>query len=66
MIMKKKSIDDNMKEQFRKMLQNVYCMQCRKTVPIEDYEAFPDKGGIIVRGRCGLCGNELTRLIDMK
>jgi len=64
--MKKISANDEMKKRFEELLKNIYCMHCRKTVPIVDYDAWPDQGGIVVKGKCGLCGNELSRFVDMK
>ena len=59
--MKKNSLDEKLKEQFRDMLKNIYCMQCKTTVPIVDYEAWPEQGWMIddrsalYQSECGDC-----------
>jgi hypothetical protein len=62
--MKKKVSDADMKRRFQDVLKHIYCMHCKKTVPLVDYDAWIDQGGVIVKGKCGLCGGEVSRFIE--
>ena len=64
--MNKKSSNADMKKRFQNELKHIYCMHCKKNVPIVDYDAWADQGGIIVKGKCGLCGGEVSRFIDVE
>ena len=58
--------DAEMKKRFQEILKHMYCMQCRKNVPLVDYDAWVDEGGVVLKGKCGLCGSDISRLIEAK
>jgi hypothetical protein len=46
------------------LLANVYCWACRGSVQIADYDAVIEKGDLVLRGRCGTCGEPVARVIE--
>ena len=63
--MRKNSSDAEMKKQFQEALKNIYCLHCRKTVPIVDYDVWTEQGGVVIKGKCGLCGDDVSRFIEV-
>ena len=61
---KKKISDAEMKKQFQEVLKHVYCLHCQKNVPVVDYDAWIDQGGVVLKGKCGLCSGEVSRFIE--
>jgi hypothetical protein len=47
-----------------KILNNVWCVHCSKAIPITDFEGHEEKGDLILRGRCAICGGKVARLIE--
>jgi len=46
-----------------KNLNNVWCGQCAATVTMCDYSASFDKGFILLKGSCGVCGHKVARAV---
>jgi hypothetical protein len=63
---KKKLSDDEMKRHFQDVLKHIYCLHCRKNVPLVDIDAWVDQGGVVLRGKCGLCGAEISRFVEVR
>lgn len=55
-------IPDEMKE---KILSNVYCSNCKGTVKIVDFTAITSQEDLLLKGKCGKCGTEVARLIEI-
>ena len=64
--MKKKIAEAEMKKYFQDVLRHIYCLHCRKNVPLVDIDGSVDQGGVILKGKCGLCGTEISRFIEAK
>jgi NAD-dependent SIR2 family protein deacetylase len=64
--MKKKLSDAVMKKRFQEVLKHIYCLHCKKNVPVSDYDAWIDQGGIVLKGKCDLCGGEVSRFIEVE
>jgi Domain of unknown function (DUF5679) len=47
-----------------KILKNVFCVQCRTSVEIVDYTKKERRGDLILKGRCGVCGHEVVRVVE--
>lgn len=47
-----------------KILSNVWCGQCRAGVTICDYSADFDRGLLVLRGFCGICGHKVIRGLE--
>ena len=45
------------------LLNNVFCGKCGETT-IVDYSITADKYGILLKGKCKTCGNDVARLIE--
>ena len=50
----------NMQELF---LKNVFCSECGVTT-ITEYSMHNDKFGILLKGKCKKCGNDVARLVE--
>jgi hypothetical protein len=62
--MKRNVSNADMKRRFQEVLKNIYCLHCKKTVPLADYDAWIDQGGVVLKGKCALCGGEVSRFIE--
>lgn len=51
------------KENQDKLLNNVWCNNCKCT-KIIDYKIYSNKCGIILRGKCAKCDGEVARVIE--
>jgi hypothetical protein len=47
-----------------KLLNNVWCVHCSKVTTITDFEGHMEKGDLILRGRCAVCGGQVGRLVE--
>ena len=56
-----KRIPENIKE---KILSNVWCSNCREGVLVVDYKMESHEFGLVIRGKCCKCGNEVARVVD--
>jgi hypothetical protein len=46
------------------ILKNVFCVKCRSSVEIVDYTKKERRGDLILKGRCGVCGHEVVRVVE--
>ena len=46
------------------ILAHVFCTNCRKGVPIVGYSGSMLAGDLLLKGRCGVCGHEVARLLE--
>lgn len=51
------------KEYQLRLINNVFCSKCGVTT-IVDYSITSDKYGILLKGRCKICGKDVARLIE--
>lgn len=51
------------KENQYKLLNNVWCNNCKCT-KVTDYKIYSHKFGIILRGKCSKCGGKVARVIE--
>jgi len=56
-----KRIPKNIKE---KILSNVWCSNCRDAISVADYYIENDKLGLIIHGKCSVCGSEVARVVE--
>jgi len=47
-----------------RLLDNVYCAQCRSMTTITNYTGRIEQGDLILEGFCLRCGNPVTRLVE--
>ena len=47
-----------------KILNNVFCGQCRGAVTISDYSVDLDGRDVVLQGFCAACGHKVARLIE--
>ncbi len=47
----------------QRLINNVFCSKCGVTT-IVDYSITADKYGILLKGKCKTCGNDVARLIE--
>ena len=47
-----------------KLLNNVWCADCRKTTGICEVTGSVEKGALVLKGRCTTCGGKVVRLIE--
>ena len=47
-----------------KILNNVYCVQCREMTGIGNFTGKIEKGMLVLRGVCTRCGGEVARVIE--
>ena len=47
-----------------KILKNVFCVQRRTSVAIVDYSKKERRGDVILKGRCGVCGHTVVRVVE--
>lgn len=45
------------------LINNVFCSKCGVTT-IVDYSITADKYGILLKGKCKICGSDVARLIE--
>jgi hypothetical protein len=47
-----------------KILDKVFCSQCRDSVRIVDYSGSVVSGDLLLKGKCAICGQKLARLVE--
>lgn len=47
-----------------KIIQNVWCINCRDVVTIVDYRVYSAAPDIVLRGRCGTCNRDVVRVVE--
>jgi len=47
-----------------KLLKNVYCTKCMKAVEIIDYTFEEVDYGLLIHGKCNVCNNDVTRVVE--
>lgn len=47
-----------------RILENVFCVKCRKSVSINLEKATMEREDLILRGKCKNCGHEVCRLVE--
>ena len=47
-----------------KLLNNVWCTNCSDVVRIVEYSIEDDKIGLIIKGKCEICGGKVTRVVE--
>ena len=48
----------------RKVLSDVWCSECRRSVAISDYSIHPEEEDIVLRGFCAVCGKKVARVVE--
>lgn len=43
---------------------NVFCGHCKDAVTIENFTIEDDQFGIVLKGKCQKCGNEVARVVE--
>ncbi|MBY7145027.1 hypothetical protein KFZ56_18580 [Virgibacillus sp. NKC19-3] len=46
-----------------RLLSNVFCVNCTETTII-DYDMHDDEHGILLKGKCKKCGEDVARLVE--
>ena len=59
----KEKWDNIEKENQNKLLNNVWCNNCKCTKMVE-YKVYGNKYGIILRGKCSKCNGRVARVIE--
>ncbi|MFG6495725.1 hypothetical protein P8610_10230 [Fictibacillus sp. UD] len=52
------------KEIRSRLKNNVYCSNCKDAVEIKNFTVEDDDFGIVLKGKCQQCGQEVARLIE--
>lgn len=47
-----------------KILNNVFCSNCRDAVKVVEYSIEEDKIGLIIKGKCEACGGKVVRVVE--
>ncbi|WAA12890.1 hypothetical protein [Fervidibacillus halotolerans] len=47
-----------------RLLNNVWCSNCRGAVRVVEYSIEDDKLGLIIKGKCETCGGEVVRVVE--
>jgi hypothetical protein len=56
-----KLIPDNIKQM---ILSNVWCSNCRDVVSVTDYQIETHDLGLIMSGKCSICGSDVARVVE--
>jgi endogenous inhibitor of DNA gyrase (YacG/DUF329 family) len=48
----------------RKVLDNVWCPECRKATTMIEYSGQVKAGDLLLTGRCTTCGKKVARLLE--
>lgn len=51
------------KEMRERLIRNVFCPTCFETT-IVNYSVLDDQYGILLKGKCKTCGNDVARLVE--
>jgi transcription elongation factor Elf1 len=52
------------KETREQLKRNVWCTNCGQVVEIVGYVINQDRFGIILKGKCAICGHDVARVIE--
>ena len=47
-----------------RILANVFCGQCRDSVPITNFTGEEHQGDVYLKGSCARCGHDVARLVE--
>jgi len=47
-----------------KILNNVWCIECRDSTGIAEVSGKIEKGMLVLRGVCTICGGEVARVVE--
>ncbi len=47
-----------------KLLNNVWCSNCRGVVRAVEYSVEDNKMGLVIKGNCASCGDKVVRVIE--
>ncbi|WAA08824.1 hypothetical protein [Fervidibacillus albus] len=47
-----------------RLLNNVWCSNCRDGVRVVEYSIEDDKLGLIIKGKCETCGGKVVRVVE--
>jgi hypothetical protein len=47
-----------------KLLNNVWCVNCSDVVKVTDYCIDEDKVGLVIKGKCKICGHKVCRVVE--
>ena len=56
-----KRIPENIREE---ILSNVWCSNCQDVVSLTDYQIENNGLGLIISGKCSVCGSEVARVVE--
>ncbi|WP_433747343.1 hypothetical protein [Falsibacillus pallidus] len=48
----------------RKLRKNVFCTNCGDVAEIEQFTIEDHPAGIVLEGKCKVCGNDVSRVIE--
>ena len=52
------------KKNRERVLKNSFCTNCRSFTRIVNYSIEDDYFGLIIQGKCNVCGDEIARVIE--
>ena len=47
----------------KRIVDNVFCRECRNTT-IVDYDIHDNEYGVLLKGKCKKCGNDVARVVE--
>jgi len=47
-----------------RILANVFCVECRASVPITNFSGEERNGDVCLKGSCAKCGHEVARVVE--
>lgn len=59
-----KKWEDMLAKDKHKILENVYCKSCVSSVEMVKYKAVLEGVGVVLRGKCRMCGHEVARVLE--
>lgn len=48
-----------------KILENVWCSQCKGAVTIIDFVVNNDRMGVLLEGKCKVCTHDVVRIVEV-
>ncbi|MGE3308700.1 MAG: DUF5679 domain-containing protein [Limisphaerales bacterium] len=52
------------REARERILANVFCVKCRRSVTMVNFTGEEQNGDVILRGACANCGHEVVRVLE--
>jgi hypothetical protein len=52
------------REARERILANVYCVKCRRSVTMVNFTGEEQNGDVILRGACANCGHDVVRVLE--